>query len=239
MRFTRWIAGLLLAATPLMAASEAFDTAYRAAMGSYYAALLASARRDADATVRHVMLLSSRWEAVIRISDTDAPAPLRDDPGWRAALARVAAQADRARQLASKRNTAGAHAELEAIRSILHEARTRSGVRMFDDELTEYHEAIERLSGLVGTRNEFRLKAEDFGAIKQQTERAQRAWAAVDVAANPVKTQPAWKDASAKTAAALAALEKAVDAQDSASAITAGEQLHAHYFELLAALSGA
>jgi hypothetical protein len=239
MRFTRWIPGLLLALAPLLAAGGAFDMAYRSAMGSYYAALLASARRDADATVRHVMLLKSRWEAVIRISDTDAPPPLRDDPGWRAALTRVAAQADRARQLASKRDTVGAHAELEAIRGILHEARTRSGVRMFDDDLTEYHEAIERLSGLVGTRNEFRLKAEDFDAIKQQTERARRAWATVDLAANSVNTQPAWRDASARTAAALAALEKAVEAQDSAGVIRAGEQLHAHYFELLAALSGA
>ncbi len=239
MRFTRWVAMLLLAAIPLMAAGEAFDAAYRSAMGSYYAALLASARRDADGTVRHVMLLKSRWEAVMRLSDTDAPPPLRADPGWRAALTRVAAQADRARQLVSKRDTAGAHAELEAIRGILHDARTKSGVRMFDDDLTEYHEAIERLSGLVGTRNEFRLKAEDFSVIKQQTERARRAWAAVEVAANSIRTQPAWKDASARTAAALAVLEKAVGAQDSAGAIRAVEQLHGHYFELLEALSGA
>lgn len=237
MRFTRWIAALLLV-VPLMAAGEAFDTAYRSAMGSYYAALLASARRDTDGTVRHVMLLKSRWETVVRLSDTDAPPPLRSDPGWRAALTNAAAQVDRARQLMSKRDTVGAHAELEAIRSILHEARTKSGVRMFDDDLTEYHEAMERLSGLVGTRNELRLKAEDFAAIKQQMERARRAWAAVEAAANPVKTQPAWKDASAKTAAALAAIDKAVGAQDSAGVMSAGELLRAHYFELLAALSG-
>lgn len=239
MRFTRWTAVLLLAAAHLMAAGEAFDTAYRSAMGSYYAALLASARRDTDGTARHVMLLKSRWDVVIRLSQTDAPLPLRGDPGWRAALTRVATQADRARQLVSKRDTAGAHAELEAIRGILHEARTKSGVRMFDDDLTEYHEAIERLSGLVGTRNEFRLRAQDFGVIKEQTERARRAWAALESAANPVKTQPAWKDAAARTAAALAAVDKAVDAQDSAGVISAGEQLHTHYFELLAALSGA
>jgi hypothetical protein len=231
------MAALVLVA-PLLAAGEAFDTAYRSAMGSYYAALLASARRDADGTVRHVMLLKSRWGTVVRLSDTDAPPPLRGDPGWRAALTQVAAQADRARLLASKRDTAGAHSELEAIRTILHEARTKSGVRMFDDDLTEYHEAIERLSGLVGARNEFRLNAEDFGAIKQQTERARRAWAAVEAAANPIKTQPAWKDASAKTAAALAAIDKAVGAQDSAGVMSAGEQVRAHYFELLAALSG-
>ena len=179
MRFTRWVAvAALLLVVPVIAASEASDAAYRSAMGSYYAALLASARGDADGPVRHVMLLKSRWETVVRLSDSDAPPPLRGDPGWRAAVSKVAAQADLARQLASKRDTGGAHSELEAIRTILHDARTKSGVRMFDDDLTEYHEAIERLSGLVGTRNEFRLKAEDFGAISQQTERARRAWTA-------------------------------------------------------------
>jgi hypothetical protein len=237
MRVMRWMAAILLV-VPLMAAGEAFDTAYRSAMASYYAALLASVHHDPDGTVRHVMLLKSRWATVVKLSRTGAPPPLRDDPDWGAALTTVAAQAARAGQLASKRDTAGAHSELEAIRGILYDARTKYGVRTFDDDLTEYHDAVERLTGVVGARNEIRFKAEDFAAITRQTERARRAWMAVEAAATPVKAEPAWSEASAKTRADMAALETAAGAHDSVGVSRTGELLHEHYLELLAALSG-
>lgn len=109
------------------AASDA-DAACRAAMAPYYAALLASARADADGMLRHVLLLKARWEEVTRQSGPAAPPWLLDSTGGRTVAAGVGAKIDSSRQHLP-RNVTGAHADLEAIRALLRDARTRHGVR--------------------------------------------------------------------------------------------------------------
>jgi len=219
------------------ATTDAFDATCRAAMARYYAALLTSVHGDSEATLRQLLLLRARWEEVARLSKSGGPEWTQDATAGQAPVAAVTAMIERARQRTAAGDVAGAHAELEGIRAVLRDVRARHGVRTFDDVLTDYHDAMERLTSRVGLRNEIALDAGDYGAIREQTSRAGAAWTEMKTIAGPVNKRPGWDDMATRTTAALATLQKAAAAQDAAAAQGAAAALKTHYFELLRILS--
>lgn len=217
------------------AASDA-DAACRAAMAPYYAALLASARGDPDGTLRQVFLLKARWDDVTRRSESDLPPWLRDTAGASTVATAVAARIDATRHQLP-RNITGAHADLEAIRVLLRDARTRHGVRTLDDAVTDYHEAMERVSSHIGLANEIVLTAADFKTIAGDAARARSAWTDVESHPELAKAPAGWKEAALATTSALASIARAADRRDGAAAQQASQTLRRRYSDLLSVLS--
>ena len=213
--------------------------AYDQAMGTYYAALVSSARGSIDATNRHLLLLASRWDAASREARHDVPPALAQDPAWATALDKVTALVAKARERARQRDITGAHGDLEEIRDVLHEVRERHGVMVFDDYLTEYHEAVERVMGHAAGVNEIKLKPKDYDDILEDLRAADAAWKEITARAGAMGGSSAWAEASRVTAEALASTFKAVDARDGRAVAERLERLKANYFELLLAVSKA
>jgi hypothetical protein len=240
MRLALLLTGILLmpaASSAQSAGADTFAATCRAAMDSYYSALLSSAHGDSEGTLRQILLLRAKWEALVRAAPAGGQAWAQDVTGGQSVLAAVTAMIERARQDTAARDIAEAHSELEGIRVALRDARARHGVRMVDDALTDYHDAMERLTGRVGMRNEIVLNAEDYGAIRDQTTRASAAWAEIGATTDPVARLPGWRDSVARTATVLATLQKAAAEQDAVAAQRAAAELKTHYFELLRILS--
>lgn len=212
------------------------DAACVAAMGPYYAALLASARGDGDGTLRQVLLLKSRWDEIIHRPAPDLPIWLRDTGAGQPLGTAVAAKIDAARQHLP-RAVAAAHGDLEAIRALLRDARTRHGARTLDDAVTDYHEAMERLANGIGGSNEIVLSPADFISISEAAARARLAWTAV--ASSPELRQPpaGWTDIAAATANVLATIAAAADRRDAAAMQQGAQGLKSRYFDLLTLLS--
>jgi len=211
------------------AAPQTFDDACHAAMPAYYAALLTSARGDGDGTTRHLLVLGTHWKDLSGRSD--APAWAKQTSGGQTVIAAVQARIDGARQRTLARDVHRAHEELEAIRAILRDARARHGARTFDDEVTDYHEAMERLASRVGLHNEITLTAEDYVAIADQAVRARNAWAAV------AKSVSGWSSAAVQTSTLLSTVQKAASTRDLDGTQRAAESLKSSYFDLLGVLS--
>ncbi len=240
MRFMLSLVVLLMTPSTALAhpaGADTFDSACRGAMASYYAALLTSVHGDSEATLRQIVLLTARWEEVARLSRSGGPGWSQDVAAGQSPVVAVTAMIERARQRTIARDIADAHAELEGIRVVLRDARARHGVRTFDDALTDYHDAMERLTSRVGLRNEIVLSADDYGAIREQTVRARAAWAEISAVADPVTTLPGWRDVVTRTSTALTRLEKSATAQDAAAAQGTAAELKTLYFELLNILS--
>lgn len=217
--------------------SQKFDAELRPAMASYYAALLASAHGNAEATLRHLVLLRSRWEQLARAAERqDSPAWFRSEvrglPLWSAVASKIEVAR---RQL--PRNVTGAHAELEAVRLLLRDARGRHDARNFDDALTEYHDAMERVLSLAGGRNEIALTEGDFGGIGEAIKRAESAWSAVGSSRGAPKHMADWKDIAAGTSSALRGAAESAKRQDAAAMQHASEDLRNRYDDLLKLLS--
>jgi hypothetical protein len=217
--------------------TDTFEQASRTAMTSYYAALLTSVHGDAEATLRQLLLLKSKWEEVARQSRPGGPRWTQGATTGASPLATVADIVEQARRLTIRGDVAGAHAKIEGIRAVLREARARHGVRTFDDMLTDYHEAMERLTSRVGLRNEISLNAEDHVAIRLQATRARAAWSEIMAVHNPVTALPGWTEVTTRTTTALVALEKAAIAEDGLAAQEAAAAMRTHYLELLRILS--
>lgn len=228
-----------LAAPRPAAAADGFDQRCRAAMAPYYAALLTSARGDTEGTLRHVVVLRARWSNLQSVPVAGRPAWAAQASGAASVLDTIASRIDAARQKALGRDLVGAHAELETIRALLRDARAHAGVRTFDDAVTDYHEAMERLTGRAGLHNEIALNADDYAAIQEQVARAATAWAEIQSAAGAAKTASGWPGLSGATEKALGTLRSATSARDMGATQTAAEALKARYFELLAILARA
>ena len=210
-RTTVWpaVAGLaLLAAAPAADSTQAIERA----MGPYYAALVASSRGSIDATSRHLLVFASRWDVAKREARTSPPRAIGQDPAWPAVLDQVEAAIARAREMVRLHDVAGAHAELETIRLAIREIRARHAALTFDDHLTDYHEAVERLLGHVAGRNEIRLTAKDFAEAGEDLQAARAAWQAVQASAGSMAGQAAWSQASRDAATALEDARKAIAA---------------------------
>jgi hypothetical protein len=237
MRLFAVIAFAGLALSINSAAPQPYDTAWHAAMPSYYAALLASARGDADGTTRQLLLLGARLKELV--SRTDAPAWATDTASGQPAIAAVAAAVDAARRQTLAREIGAAHASLEHVRYLLRDTRTRHGARTFDDAMTDYHEAMERLISRAGLHYEIVLTAEDYSAISEQAGRAAHAWSDIEAEAASEKSAPGWNAAAAKTRTLLAGLYNATSEHDADLAQTTAEALKAAYYELIASLARA
>ncbi len=221
----------LLVAVQAYGAQAGVEAACRSAMGPYYAALLASARGDADGTLRHVLLLKARWDAVLGQGDAGAAAWLRDTVDRQPVGAAVAAKIEAARQRLP-RDVAGAHTELEGIRALIRDARVHHGIRSVDDALTDYHTAMERLESHIGLSNEVTLARDDFMAIRDDVRRARSAW--TEVVAYPDFKAIASSDT---TAALLGRIADAAERSDARTAQDAARLLKTKYFDLLGVLA--
>ncbi len=233
--FPALIVALLLSA-PAVAADAG---AAAKASAPYYAALVASAHGNIDATNRHLLLLAARWDAAIREARSAGPPALTQDPAWGAALDRATGMLAKARDLARSRNIAGAHAELEEMRLLLHEIRERHNVWILDDHLAEYHEMIERVAGHVSGRSEINLTPRDFQDIEEDLRGAQVSWAEVEKGAGSMGRLPAWQEAALRSSSALQQLSRAVTGKDRAAVAEAAERLKNSYFDLLTAVAKA
>lgn len=231
-----FILSVALATQARAGSTQAFDTAYRAAMTSYYAALLASGDGDAEATRRHVLLFKARWDAVTRES-ASGPAWVMDITTGQSPVAEVAARIDDIQQRAASRDMSAVHLDLEGVRVLLRDARARHGVRILDDALTDYHDTMERLTSRVGLRNEIILRAADYDAIQNLADRAQAYWREIEALAGPFQMLPGWPEAVTGTRDDLATLQQSATAQDGEATQAAGAELKAHYHQLIRALS--
>ena len=229
------LAVALAGARPAAGGSQGFDERCRAAMAPYYAALLASARGDGEGTLRHLIVLRARWTNVQEAGDL--PAWARDTASGQPVLAAVSARIDAARRRATARDVIGAHSDLESIRALLRDSRARAGVRTFDDAVSDYHEALERLSGRAGLHHEISLNADDYAAIQDQAARAAAAWA--EIASSPGRATKGggWPALSQSTEHIMATLRAAASARDMDATQIAAEALKTRYFELLALLA--
>lgn len=235
--FLVFLVALLVASLPAPARGSGPDAgALGAVMPPYYAALLASARGDADGTLRHVLILKAQWEKVTRRGASDGPAWLADTVMGTSVAAAVGATIDTVRQRLPQ-DVSGAHADLETIRALMRDARTRRGERTADDAVTEYHDAMERLSSHIGVSNEIALTANDFSLIGDDIERAHSTWIAVGSFPELAKTAPGWNEVAAATKTVLDTLAKAADRHDARIAQQASHTLKERYFDLLSALS--
>jgi hypothetical protein len=222
---------------PAVAQHAEVGPAASKASAPFYAALVASAHGNTDATNRQLLLLAARWDAAVREARTAAPAPLRQDPAWGAALDRATALLARARERARARDVTGAHSELEEIRLVLHEVRERHGVWTLDDRLAEYHEMVERVTGHVAGRSEINLTARDYQDVDEDLTGARSSWAHIDQLAAGLRDVPAWRTAAGETAAALQEAVRSVTARDRAALAQAVDRVKSSYFDLLSALS--
>jgi len=229
------VAMLVAVAVAVVAPLRAdFTSAVNALMPPYYAALLASHRGDAESTQRHLGLLSARWDLVTR--ETPPPA-LAGDPQWPTAVARINAILGRTRELVRVRNLDKAHLELEGLRLVLRDVRGRHNVLVFDDYLTDYHEAIERVAVRASMQNEIVLAEADFAEMTKDLARARRFWTMVEQHAGAAASMPGWSEATARVVAAQTALEKPLAAKDPALVAQAAERLSDAYHELLDVLT--
>jgi hypothetical protein len=230
----------LLVALLLSAPAVAADAgAASKASAPYYAALVASAHGNIDATNRQLLLLAARWDAAIREARTAGPPSLMQDPAWGAALDRATAMLARARDLARSRNIAGAHAELEEMRLLLHEIRERHNVWILDDHLAEYHEMIERVAGHISGRSEINLTPRDYQDVEEDLRGAQDAWAGVEKSAGSMHGVAAWQEAARQSGSALQQVARAVAGRDRAGVAETAERLKNSYFDLLTAVAKA
>jgi uncharacterized protein YukE len=209
------------------------------ALGPYYAALVSSARGNIDATSRHLLVFASRWESISREAHTSPQAAVAQDPQWPALLDEVNAVIVRTRQLVHKQDLASAHAELETVRAEIRDFHARHNALTFDDHLTDYHEAMERVLGHVAGRNEIRLTARDFADAGEDLQAALAAWQAVQISAGPLAGNADWKAAVREAAAALDQAGKALSAKHATAAGAAAERMKTTYYDLLMAIAKA
>jgi hypothetical protein len=209
------------------------------ALGPYYAALVSSARGNTDATSRHLLLFASRWATASREVRKVPPREVDQDPQWPALLDEVNAVIARTRQLVRQQDIASAHAELETIRAAFRDIHARHNALTFDDHMTDYHEAMERMLGHVAGRNEIRLTARDFAEADEDLQAALAAWQAVQASAGPLAGNAGWKAAAREAAGALDQARRALAAKNATAVGLAAERMKTTYYDLLMAVSRA
>ncbi len=213
-----------------------FQSAMNAAMGPYYAALIASERGDAESTQRNLVMLSARWDRVAR---EEPPAALKADPAWRAAVDRGAAIITRCQELVRARNLTTLHYELEGLRLVLRQVRGKHSLLVLDDWLTDYHQSMERVYVRASMHNEIVLADADYAEMTKDLSRAKSLWAIVEREARAIASTPGWPEGARRLAAAQADLDTLLARRDPAAIARGAGQLKEAYHELLVALSRA
>ncbi len=228
---------LLSLAAPAGAAD--FSKDLQAALGPYYAALVASAHGDIDQTQRQMLLFASRWEVVSREAKADAPAALRGDPKWDQFVQQVVRTLDDARERCRRRDAAGAHAQLESVRLTLREIDRRHNLAGVDDYLTDLHDAMQRMVGHVGGPNEIVLRPKDYDDIGEDYQAAEQAWKAVESSAGPLAESPAWHSAALDVSSTLSAIGRQLLARQPSPLVPSIQALRDRYYALLLAVAKA
>lgn len=230
------LVALLLLSAPGI--PQGADAGWHGAMGPYYAALLASARGDGEGTLRQVILLESRWSQVAREPSPTLPPWLQDDIAGKPLVDAIASRIEAIRR-GLPRDVASAHTDLEKIRTLLRDARARHGSRTFDDAVTDYHDALERLISHTGHANEMALAADDLTTIQRDARRASVAWDGVTSTGDGAGRSPGWKDLQTATAQTLSSIEAAATRGDAPATQATVQALKDRYYELLALLARA
>jgi len=233
------VALMLLPLFPGRAIARDFERDLQAALGPYYAALVASSRGNIDQTQRQILLFASKWETVAREAPAQAPAAYRDDRQWRALVDSVAGTLREATELCRRRDVAGAHARLELIRLALREIDERHNLLTVDDHLTDLHDAIQRMIGHVGGLNEIRLKPRDFEDIEEDFKAGEQAWKAVEASAGPLAGSEAWRAAASDMTRTLSTIARDLQGRRPGTLVPAIERLRDRYYDLLLAVSKA
>jgi len=230
---------VLLLAAPAAALPQTAELGPAALKASapFYAALVASAHGNIDATNRQLLLLAARWDAAVGEARASGPPVLVQDPAWSVALDRATALLGRARALARGRDVAGAHGELEEMRLLLHEVRERHGIWTLDDRLAEYHEMMERVTGHVSGPSEINLTARDYQDVDEDLSGARASWAHIEQLSAGLEGVAAWRSAAGDTATALQDAARAVASRRRSVLAQAVDRLKTSYFELLSALA--
>ena len=237
MRFLA-LASTLLALLSVPAQGTDFGNDLQAALGPYYAALLASSRGNIDETQRQVLLFASKWETVARRAPTEAPASLRNDSQWRDPVRQMANTLEGVRERCRKRDMPGAHAELESTRLTLREIDARHNQLSVDDHLTDFHDAMQRMIGHVGGVNEIVLKPKDFDDIGEDYQTARQAWSAVQSSAGSLGRSEGWRTAAARISVTLVAIGQELgSSRRPRSPLPAIEGLRDQCYTLLLAVS--
>ncbi len=187
------IIGLLWAGVLTAPLHADFARAITNAMAPYYAALIASHRGDGESTQRHLTILAARWA---QVEQETPPEALSRDPAWPAALARIRTILARTQALVRARQLAAAHLELEALRLVLRDVRGRHNLLVFDDYLTDYHEALERIAVRASMQNEIVLAAADYAELEKDLARARSGWDTVEREAGALAATPGWSAAA-------------------------------------------
>lgn len=213
-----------------------FARAVTTAMAPYYAALIASHRGDGESTQRHLTILTARWA---QVETETPPEALRRDPDWPAALARIRTILARTQALVRARQLEAAHLELEALRLVLREVRGRHDLLVFDDYLTDYHEAMERIAVRASMQNEIVLAEADYAELEKDLARARSGWETVEREAGALAATPGWSTAARRIAGLHAELERLLSARDPAAVARAAVELRNAYHDLLVVLSRA
>jgi hypothetical protein len=239
MRFLA-LASTLLAALSSAQAPADFGKDLQAALGPYYAALVASSRGNIDQTQRQTLLFASRWDVVSREAPTGAPAALRNDPQWRQLVQHVGDTLQQVRERCRKGDMAGAHAQLESIRLALREIDGRHNLLGVDDYLTDFHDAMQRMIGHVAGLNEIVLKPKDFDDIAEDYQAAEAAWKEVGSSAGSLARSEDWRAAASRISTTLAGIGRELQSsRRPESLVPAIEGLREKYYTLLLAVSKA
>jgi hypothetical protein len=168
---SRQLKAILLAASAMAstarAAPDEWSSRLAAFEETYRRALVASQRGDVDSTFRAAALLQSRWNELTRSFRQKPPPAYEGDPGWPAALEEISRAVSQARAAAESRRPAEAHALLEPVRRVLRDLRRRNGVEAFDDRLSDFHDAMERVLLRTGSTHEVPLTAEDRRGLSE------------------------------------------------------------------------
>jgi hypothetical protein len=228
---------VILAAGPLAAAD--FERDLQAALGPYYAALVASSRGNIDQTQRQLLLFASRWQLVARDAGSNAPAALRNDPQWTAFLRHVETVQQQVRESLRLRNLTAVHAQLESIRLMLREIDARHNRSSLDDALTDFHDAMERMIGHVAGVNEIVLRPKDFDDIREDYDAACESWKAVQAQAGPIAATQAWRAAFDDLARTLDAVGRELPARRPEPLAASIQGMHDKYYVLLLAVARA
>lgn len=125
-----------------------FETALRAAYGSYRVALFDSNQGDAHATAEALNKFSAQWATLMSDWRSAPPPQYADDAKWADTLATVAKSLDAAKAAVKSDQIEEAHVKLEVVRMALWQLHLRNGIIGFSDRVNAYHAEMEKALAL-------------------------------------------------------------------------------------------
>ena len=144
---------------------------------AYVPALSLTNQPKAEPAQRALSRLRSEWNR-FRSAHDRAPAGF-DQAAWAKHVAEVEAAIRAAEANLAAGKGAAAHEDLERVRESQFALRRGAGVAYFMDDLTDFHEAMEKIAGPATARTAATLTDADVAAIAAALPQAERAWQTV------------------------------------------------------------